>query len=377
MSTNDNLSYAQRIRVLIVDDSAVMRRIIMSTMLKHDEIEMVGTSANGLDAIADIKRIKPDLVTMDIEMPKMDGLTALKQIRSFDQHLPIIMFSSLTLRGAEATLDALTFGASDYVAKPTNLTDSEEAFRVLNEQLVPKIKQLGSKKTFVRSLARAQTVTPQSLSPLAALSSGNEVSSVRAARIRVTLEALCIGVSTGGPAALTQLFSDWKVALSVPILIVQHMPPKFPELLAIRLSTLGAVPAVEAVDGQEIEAGHAYLAPGGRHMELYRSASGKVIIRLNDNAPECSCRPAVDVLFRSAAKVYGNRLLAMVLTGMGNDGLKGSGQVVQEGGRVLVQDEASSVIWGMPGAVVNANLADKVLPLSEMAQEVVARLPKK
>jgi len=377
MSTNDNLSYAQRIRVLIVDDSAVMRRIIMSTLLKHDEIEVVGTSANGLDAIADIKRIKPDLVTMDIEMPKMDGLTALKQIRSFDQHLPIIMFSSLTLRGAEATLDALTFGASDYVAKPTNLTDSEEAFRVLNEQLVPKIKQLGSKKTFVRSLARAQTVTPQSLSPLAALSSGNEVSSVRAARIRVTLEALCIGVSTGGPAALTQLFSDWKVALSVPILIVQHMPPKFPELLAIRLSTLGAVPAVEAVDGQEIEAGHAYLAPGGRHMELYRSASGKVIIRLNDNAPECSCRPAVDVLFRSAAKVYGNRLLAMVLTGMGNDGLKGSAQVVQEGGRVLVQDEASSVIWGMPGAVVNANLADKVLPLSEMAQEVVARLPKK
>ena len=377
MSTHDNLSYAQRIRVLIVDDSAVMRRIIMSTLLKHDEIEVVGTSANGLDAIADIKRIKPDLVTMDIEMPKMDGLTALKQIRSFDQHLPIIMFSSLTLRGAEATLDALTFGASDYVAKPTNLTDSDEAFRVLNEQLVPKIKQLGSKKTFVRSLARAQTVTPQSLSPLAAQSSINEVSSVRAGRIRVTLEALCIGVSTGGPAALTQLFSDWKVALSVPILIVQHMPPKFPELLAIRLSTLGAVPAVEAVDGQEIEAGHAYLAPGGRHMELYRSASGKVIIRLNDNAPECSCRPAVDVLFRSAAKVYGNRLLAMVLTGMGNDGLKGSAQVVQEGGRVLVQDEASSVIWGMPGAVVNANLADKVLPLSEMAQEVVARLPKK
>jgi len=377
MSTNDNLSYAQRIRVLIVDDSAVMRRIIMSTLLKHDEIEVVGTSANGLEAIADIKRIKPDLVTMDIEMPKMDGLTALKQIRSFDQHLPIIMFSSLTLRGAEATLDALTFGASDYVAKPTNLTDSEEAFRVLNEQLVPKIKQLGSKKTFVRSLAHAQTVTPQSLSPLAALSPSKEVSSVRAGRIRVPLEALCIGVSTGGPAALTQLFSDWKVALSVPILIVQHMPPKFPELLAIRLSTLGAVPAVEAVDGQEIEAGHAYLAPGGRHMELYRSASGKVIIRLNDNAPECSCRPAVDVLFRSAAKVYGNRLLAMVLTGMGNDGLKGSAQVVQEGGRVLVQDEASSVIWGMPGAVVNANLADKVLPLSEMAQEVVARLPKK
>jgi two-component system chemotaxis response regulator CheB len=377
MSTNDNLSYAQRIRVLIVDDSAVMRRIIMSTLLKHDEIEVVGTSANGLEAIADIKRIKPDLVTMDIEMPKMDGLTALKQIRSFDQYLPIIMFSSLTLRGAEATLDALTFGASDYVAKPTNLTDSEEAFRVLNEQLVPKIKQLGCKKRFVRSLARAQIVTPQSLSPLAALSPSKEVSSVRAGRIRVPLEALCIGVSTGGPAALTQLFSDWKVALSVPILIVQHMPPKFPELLAIRLSTLGAVPAVEAVNGQEIEAGHAYLAPGGRHMELYRSASGKVIIRLNDNAPECSCRPAVDVLFRSAANVYGNRLLAMVLTGMGNDGLKGSAQVVQEGGRVLVQDEASSVIWGMPGAVVNANLADKVLPLSEMAQEVVARLPKK
>ena len=198
---------------------------------------------------------------------------------------------------------------------------------------------------------------------------------VPSTRLRAApVEALCIGVSTGGPAALMQLFTDWKVPLSVPVLIVQHMPPKFPEMLASRLSTLGGVPAVVALEGQVIEPGHAYLAPGGRHMEVHRNALGKVMIRLNDNPPECSCRPAVDVLFRSAAKVFGNRLLAMVLTGMGNDGAAGAAQIVLQGGKVLAQDEASCVIWGMPGAVVNAKLADKVLPLGQLAEEVVARL---
>ena len=372
MSVDETFSYSQRIRVLIVDDSAVVRRIIMSTLLKHAEIEVVGTSANGLEAIEDIKRTKPDLVTLDIEMPKMDGLAALKEIRSFDRHLPIIMFSTLTHRGAEATLDALMLGASDYVAKPTSLNDSAEAFRVLEESLIPKIKQLGAKKTNAPTFPRAQSAAVAAPVP-------NGVSTADpAARLRAApVEALCIGVSTGGPAALMQLFTDWKVPLPLPVLIVQHMPPKFPELLASRLSTLGAVPAVEATDGQVIEPGHAYLAPGGRHMEVHRNVLGKVTIRLNDHPPECSCRPSVDVLFRSAAKVYGNRLLAMVLTGMGNDGVAGAAQIVLEGGKVLAQDEASCVIWGMPGAVVNANLADKVLPLGELSEEVVARLQRR
>ena len=375
MSLNETFSYSQRIRVLIVDDSAVIRRIIMSTLLKHAEIEVVGTSANGLEAIEDIKRTKPDLVTLDIEMPKMDGLAALKEIRSFDRHLPIIMFSSLTHRGAEATLDALMLGASDYVAKPTNLNDSSEAFQALEESLIPKIKQLGAKKTNALVLSRTHSPVSASLPPLPYPSLNFVPTAVPSTRLRAApVEALCIGVSTGGPAALMQLFTDWKVPLSVPVLIVQHMPPKFPEMLASRLSTLGGVPAVVALEGQVIEPGHAYLAPGGRHMEVHRNALGKVMIRLNDNPPECSCRPAVDVLFRSAAKVFGNRLLAMVLTGMGNDGAAGAAQIVLQGGKVLAQDEASCVIWGMPGAVVNANLADKVLPLGELAEEVVARL---
>ena len=375
MSVNETFSYSQRIRVLIVDDSAVIRRIIMSTLLKHAEIEVVGTSANGLEAIEDIKRTKPDLVTLDIEMPKMDGLAALKEIRSFDRHLPIIMFSSLTHRGAEATLDALMLGASDYVAKPTNLNDSSEAFQALEESLIPKIKQLGAKKTNALALSRTHAPVSASPPPLPSPSLNFVPTAVPSTRLRAApVEALCIGVSTGGPAALMQLFTDWKVPLSVPVLIVQHMPPKFPEMLASRLSTLGGVPAVVALEGQVIEPGHAYLAPGGRHMEVHRNALGKVMIRLNDNPPECSCRPAVDVLFRSAAKVFGNRLLAMVLTGMGNDGAAGAAQIVLQGGKVLAQDEASCVIWGMPGAVVNANLADKVLPLGELAEEVVARL---
>ena len=375
MSVNETFSYSQRIRVLIVDDSAVIRRIIMSTLLKHAEIEVVGTSANGLEAIEDIKRTKPDLVTLDIEMPKMDGLAALKEIRSFDRNLPIIMFSSLTHRGAEATLDALMLGASDYVAKPTNLNDSSEAFQALEESLIPKIKQLGAKKTNALVLSRTHSPVSASPPPLPSPSLNFVPTAAPSTRLRAApVEALCIGVSTGGPAALMQLFTDWKVPLSVPVLIVQHMPPKFPEMLASRLSTLGGVPAVVALEGQVIEPGHAYLAPGGRHMEVHRNALGKVMIRLNDNPPECSCRPAVDVLFRSAAKVFGNRLLAMVLTGMGNDGAAGAAQIVLQGGKVLAQDEASCVIWGMPGAVVNANLADKVLPLGELAEEVVARL---
>ena len=372
MSSTEKFSYSERIRVLIVDDSAVMRRIMMATLLKHAEIEVVGTSANGLKAIEDIKRIKPDIVTMDVEMPEMDGLAALKEIRTFDRSLPIIMFSSLTGRGSEATLDALTLGATDYVAKPANVSDSDAALRVLEELLIPKIKLLGAKRLRSAGVMAAGAPAPAlpstKVEPMVTAQNRGQV---------VALDALCIGVSTGGPAALAQLFQAWTVPFSVPLFIVQHMPPKFPKLLAARLSTLGANCAVEASDGQEPKAGHAYLAPGGRHMEVYRNAAGKVMIRLTDNPPECSCRPSVDVLFRSAAKVYGHRLLAMVLTGMGSDGLKGAGQIVRDGGEVLAQDEGSSVIWGMPGAVVNAHLATKVLSLVDMADEIAARLSKR
>ena len=373
MAQDEPLKYTEKIRVLIVDDSAVMRRIIMSSLLAHPEIEVIGTSENGLEAIADIKRIKPDLVTLDIEMPEMDGLTALKQIRLFDRHLPIIMFSSLTQRGAEATIDALTLGASDYVGKPTNLGDRAEALRVLEEILVPKIKDL-CQKTKRSPLPH---IKPQKETiNLSSVLANSSLSNLREKRLNDRIEAICIGVSTGGPAALMELFKLWKSPLSVPIFIVQHMPPKFTEYLATRINAIGVIPTTEAINGQEALPGHAYIAPGGMHMEVVRSGS-KTHIALNENPPENSCRPAVDVLFRSAANVFGSRVLGVVLTGMGYDGLKGSMEIVKAGGRIWAQDQESSVIWGMPGAVVNENLTEKVLPLTQIPNEILLQLQRK
>ena len=373
MTQDEPIKYTEKIRVLIVDDSAVMRRIIMSSLLAHPEIEVIGTSENGLEAIADIKRIKPDLVTLDIEMPEMDGLTALKEIRLFDRRLPIIMFSSLTQRGAEATIDALTLGASDYVGKPTNLADRAEALRVLEEILVPKIKDLCQK---INRASSAQAKPQNETAKLSSVLANSSLSNLRGKRLNDRIEAICIGVSTGGPAALMELFQLWKSPLSVPMFIVQHMPPKFTEYLATRINAIGVIPATEAIEGQEALPGHAYIAPGGMHMEVVRSGS-KIHISLNENPPENSCRPAVDVLFRSAANTYGSHVLGVVLTGMGYDGLKGSMEIVKAGGRIWAQDQESSVIWGMPGAVVNENLTEKVLPLTQIPNEILLQLQRK
>lgn len=373
MAQDEPLKYTEKIRVLIVDDSAVMRRIIMSSLLAHPEIEVIGTSENGLKAISDIKRIKPDLVTMDIEMPEMDGLTALKHIRMFDRHLPIIMFSSLTQRGTEATIDALTLGASDYVGKPINLGDRSEALRVLEEILVPKIKNLCQKS--YRTNSRWVDSQNEKTKPNNCF--GNAyLNSPRVNSLNDRIEAICIGVSTGGPAALMELFQLWRTPLPVPIFIVQHMPPKFTQYLATRINAIGSIPTVEATDGQEVLSGCAYVAKGGLHMEVARSGN-KTHIFLNENPPENSCRPAVDVLFRSAANVYGSRVLGIVLTGMGHDGLKGAIEIIKAGGRIWAQDQESSVIWGMPGAVVKENLAEKVLPLNQIPNEIMFHLKRK
>ena len=369
MPDSDALKYSEKIRVLVVDDSSVIRRFIMTGLMAHPEIEVIGTCENGLEAIADIKRIKPDLVTLDIEMPVMDGLTALREIRQFDRDLPIIMFSSQTHKGAEITLDALTLGASDYVGKPTNVADRAEAIVVLNDILVPKIKELCRKR--IRKTQAISNKNGDVVSPTL------EINDIPPAEVRkktgVKIDAVCIGISTGGPAALVKLFAAWKTPLSVPIFIVQHMPPKFTEYLSQRLSALGSIVTAEPFDGEIAVPGRAYMAPGGKHMELIRSGT-KVVISLNENPPENSCRPAVDVLFRSAAKVYGASVLGVVMTGMGYDGLKGAKEIVHTGGQILAQDEQSSVVWGMPGAVVNANLPYKVVALDQLSTEILLRV---
>ena len=384
---NEPIKFEDKIRVLIVDDSSVMRRIIMTSLMKHPEIEVVGTAANGLLAIEAINRANPDILTLDVEMPEMDGITALKEIRKTHPDLPVIMFSSSTQRGAKATMDALTFGASDYVSKPTSGSDLQAAYLILEETLIPKIKALCKSGTHSREKGSSIKERGAARREMMAIPVPEKITSVaiapasppaKAAIMRQEgrplhpVDALCIGVSTGGPAALMKVFELWRTPLSVPIFIVQHMPPKFTTLLAARLTEVGSMPVQEPYDGQEALPGQAYLAPGGFHLVLKRKGV-RVFMYLNEDPPENSCRPAVDVLFRSAAQVYGQSLLAVVLTGMGYDGLKGSEDIVRNNGVVLVQDEETSVIWGMPGAVAGANLAEKILPLEAIPDEILFR----
>ena len=384
-----NSQRADSIEVLIVDDSAVMRRIIRGALLAHPDINVIGTANDGAAAVAFVQHTRPDVVIMDIEMPVMDGLEALREIRKFDWTLPIIMFSSLTQVGTQSTLAALTGGASDYAAKPSNLNDPKECDTHLNETLIPKIRALCQKKKASLTSAQPQTtklpqssvVTSKPVAPsiASASSSASATTTVSCTPAKFTyksVEAVCIGVSTGGPAALAKVFAAWPEPLNVPVFIVQHMPPQFTELLAKKLTTISGMPVKEPVDGEIAVAGQAYIAPGGYHM-IVKDLGGRVTMHLNQDPPENFCRPAVDVLFRSAAKVYASRLLGVVLTGMGSDGMLGAQQISASGGQVIVQDEATSLIWGMPGAVVQAGLADKILPLDEVPNEISIRISRK
>ncbi len=378
-----------KVRVLIVDDSAVMRKIIASALQKEPSIEIAGYAANGLQAIEAVQTCNPDVVTLDIEMPEMDGLTALREIRKENKYLPIIMFSSLTHKGAQAAVMALTAGASDYVGKPANATGGiDDAFKVLETELIPKIIGL-AKRVKSRRAREGATEAPKSIAvtapktviaakptaPIKTSSLASKISKVTSGVLAKPAEAVCIGVSTGGPEALMQVFGAFNAPLSVPIFIVQHMPADFTALLAARLSATGVMTVKEAEEGEIAEPGMVYIAPGGFHMTLSRPGT-KTIIHLNTEPPENSCRPAVDVLFRTAADVYGNSLLTVMLTGMGYDGLKGSQVVKEKGGQLIAQDEATSVIWGMPGAVVQAGLADAVLPIDKITDEIIFRTRK-
>jgi two-component system chemotaxis response regulator CheB len=361
-----------------------MRRIIRGALLAHPDINVIGTANDGAAAVAFVQHTRPDVVIMDIEMPVMDGLEALREIRKFDWTLPIIMFSSLTHAGAQSSLAALTSGASDYAAKPSNLSDQKECNKLFNETLIPKIRALCQKKTASFTSTQPQTMRLPQLSPVTAKPATPSIASVSTSTATATsprfalksVEAVCIGVSTGGPAALAKVFAAWPEPLSVPVFIVQHMPPQFTELLAKKLTSISGMPVKEPVDGEVALAGQAYIAPGGYHM-IVKDLGGRVTMHLNQDPPENFCRPAVDVLFRSASKVYASRLLGVVLTGMGSDGMLGAQQISASGGQVIVQDEATSLIWGMPGAVVQAGLADKILPLEEVHNEISIRIARK
>ena len=366
------------VRVLVVDDSVVVRRLVSDVLAADPEIEVVATASNGRLALNRLDQVAPDLVTLDIEMPELDGIATLREMRARGHRVPVIMFSTLTERGATATLDALDAGASDYVTKPANVGSIGESLEQVRQSLVPKIKALvprpksaGLTAAVPRQAAPSPSPSPRP-SPRLASMTGPLVLAPRAAR-PAPFRVLVIGCSTGGPDALTRLLSDLPADLPVPVAVVQHMPPVFTQQFALRLDRTLPFRVVEAAAGQVLESGSVYVAPGDHHLALARSG-GRVVTVVNQEPPENFCRPAVDVLFRSAAHVYGRDVLGVVLTGMGTDGRRGSQDVVTAGGSVIVQDEATSVVWGMPGAVAQAGAAEEILPLGELATAITRRL---
>jgi len=348
------------IRVLVVDDSALVRRLIVTALADADDIEVVGTARDGYDAIDKVEDLRPDVVTLDIEMPNLDGIGALAVIHQRHPRLPVIMFSTLTERGAAATLEALSRGASDYVTKPSNTGSVSEGLASVREQMVPRIRALAGMRRLTSAPRPAAPVAP---APVAAAPIARQPAGLP--------QALVIGCSTGGPDALAQVLPALPADLGVPVLVVQHMPPVFTHMLAQRLDKVSSLTVREAVDGDVPRAGEVLIAPGDWHLRL-RSTGAGVRVALDQGPQENFCRPAVDPLFRSAVEVYGGRVVAAVLTGMGQDGLEGARTLAQHGARVIAQDEATSVVWGMPGAVVQSRLADQVLPLPQIARALVA-----
>jgi two-component system chemotaxis response regulator CheB len=338
----------ERIRVLVVDDSLVIRRLVVDALVSDPDIEVVGQAPNGKLALEKVAALSPDAVTMDIEMPEMNGIEAVRALRRTHPRLPVVMFSTLTERGAAATLDALSAGASDYVTKPSNVGSFADSQRNVREQLIPKLKALTSARR------RVPAVVPVAPRPVAG----------RRPRTG-PFGVLAIGCSTGGPDALATVLPSLPADLAVPVVVVQHMPPVFTRLLANRLDGQCRVEVVEAKHGDALVPGRVLVAPGGYHLVVRRHGTA-VVAELNEDPPENFCRPAVDVLFRSVKAVYGDRVLATVLTGMGRDGERGSKVIRDAGGEIYVQDDATSVVWGMPGAVAGAGLADKILPLPQI-----------
>jgi len=344
-----------RVRVLVVDDSVVACNVLSQLLGSDPGVEVVGSAANGIIALQKIRQVSPDVVVLDVEMPEMDGIETVKQIRATWPTLGVLMCSSLTTLGAESTFRALANGASDYIAKPSQLSGSKrDSIAAFARNLIGKVKLL----------ARVDA---------APASSPGRPATARNVASQSRVTALAIGCSTGGPNALATVFQGLTRDLPVPIFIVQHMPPMFTKLLAERLVQCSGIPVREGTDGERVEPGHVYLAPGDFHMTVVRDGPC-VRVSLDQSERENSCRPAVDPLFRSVARTYGSGVLAAVMTGMGQDGLRGAQSIVDAGGVVVVQDSATCVVPSMPNAIAAAGIADGIYPLDAIAGEIVKRI---
>ena len=374
-STTDTLR-PEPLRVMVVDDSAVIRGLITRWLEAEADIEVVGSLRTGRDAVNQVEKIDPDVAVLDIEMPDLDGISALPLLLAKKRNLIVIMASTLTLRNAEISLKALSLGAADYIPKPES-TREQGAAETFRHDLVEKIRHLGQRRrrfasaTASPSLAPAQDAGREPLRRPLVPASPVHVAPTLVPFSMQTPRVLLIGSSTGGPQALMNLIAEIAPVIDrVPVLITQHMPPTFTTILAEHLARTGRRPAAEAVDGETIRAGRIYLAPGGKHMRVARR-NGGAVIALDDGPPINFCKPAVDPLFASAVEVWQGAIQAVILTGMGSDGMRGGKQVVAAGGSVIAQDEATSVVWGMPGAAANAGICAAILPLGQIAPKLI------
>ncbi len=357
---------------MVVDDVAIVRRLVIDALSVDSEIQVVGMAANGREALAKIPTLNPDLVILDYEMPEMDGLETLRELKKLYPRIRVVLFSTYTRHGAKVTLDALWLGADDYATK-VSASNLVSATRCVQSELIPKIKALcppdEEREMRAGVAAMVAAAPPAAAAAVRASLLGGRAPGRAAART----EIVAMGASTGGPRILATILEKLPPDLAAPIVIVQHMPPLFTKSLAERLDGCTPLRCAEGEDGAILAPGTVWIAPGNWHMRVIREGN-TATLKLSGEAPENSCRPSADPLFRSVADAYGSAALGVVLTGMGQDGLKGAERIRERGGAVLAQDEASSVVWGMPGAVARAGIAERVLPGREIAAEIARRV---
>ncbi len=344
------------IRILVVDDSAFMRKAISMMIEEDPELEIAGTARDGLEAIDKVKELRPDLVTLDVEMPRMDGITALKRIMA-ENPLPVLIVSSLTIEGARATVEALSAGAVDFIPKQTSYVSLD--ITKIKDDLISKIKAITRSSTRIFSGSMSNKISAPKK---------------RGSLIHSNAQIIAIGVSTGGPYSLQKVIPSLPENFPLPVAIVQHMPPNFTKSLAERLDSISRLEVCEAEDGMELTRGKVFIAPGGLHLKFKRDAekSAKVRVIVSKKPLTSLHCPSVDVMFESANEVFGGRVLATVMTGMGKDGLEGVKLIKSAGGKVVAQNEETCVVYGMPKAIIDAELADAVVPLEEIAPTITA-----
>jgi len=347
-----------KIKAVVIDDSAFMRKSLSIILSSDPDIEIVGTARDGLEGFELVKNVKPDVVTLDIEMPRMDGLTALKKIMA-ECPTQVIMVSSLTTDGAEATLKALELGAVDFIPKEMSFV----SVNIVNikEELIRKIKTLVKSKALTSRLQKIRTLGGKP---------GEEISKSKASGSlpKFGYKAVALGISTGGPLSLQKVVPMLKQQNDYPIFIVQHMPPKFTKSLADRLNNMSPLTVKEAEDREEVQNGTVYIAPGGYHMKMNKNGNGKVYVNISENPGDTLHRPSVDVMLESVLEVYGKYTLGVIMTGMGKDGAEGIKHLKQLGGYCMAQDESTCVVYGMPKAIVDAGYADVIAPLEKISE---------